>query len=249
MADSLYKLSTLAKLTGLGVQAIRNWERRYNLLVPQRTEGGHRLYTERDLTTLLRIRELLDQGQSIGEIAAVAKQINAVPVGVIGDGGAANTSGAASAANAQLPTSQRDASGARAVAMVGSELDGALARCVLDAVPHGIILTDVAGNTEWINQGITELCGYTLEDMKGRKPGSLLQGPRTDRQTTRRISEAIAEHKPCSEELFNYDCRNREYLAALDITPLWLGQHLRGFVGMIRDLTRIERGAQANEAR
>lgn len=240
MADSLYKLSTLAKLTGLGVQAIRNWERRYNLLVPQRTEGGHRLYTERDLATLLRVRELLDQGQSIGEIAAVARQVNAAT---------GSSASATSAASDQLPVLQGAPSLARAASTASSELDGALARRVLDAVPHGIILTDAAGNTEWINQGITDLCGYTLGDMKGRKPGSLLQGPRTDRRTTRRIAKALAEHKPCSEEIFNYDSRNREYLAAVDIAPLWIGQHLRGFVGMIRDLTRIERGVHATEAR
>jgi PAS domain S-box-containing protein len=232
MADTLYKLSTLAKLTGFGVQAIRNWERRYNLLVPQRTAGGHRLYTEHDLAALLRVRELLDKGQSIGEIAAVARQVMAQPTVI----------------DSKLSGARRDAPLALTARVDSAELDAALARCVLEAMPHGLIVTDAAGNTEWINQGITDLCGYTLDDMKGRTPGSLLQGPRTDRCVTRRISKAIAEHKACSEEIVNYDSRNREYVAAVDIAPLWLGQQLRGFVGMIRDLTRIERALPLTES-
>jgi hypothetical protein len=52
------------------------------------------------------------------------------------------------------------------------------------------------------------------------------------------MAEAIALRAPCSEELLNYDAKNREYLAAVDIAPLYIGDDLRGFVGLIRDLTR-----------
>jgi PAS domain S-box-containing protein len=214
MAVGLYKISTLAKLTGFGVQAIRNWEHRHNLLSPQRTDGGHRLYTEDDLATLRRVRELLDQGLSIGEVAVLARQ--AVEVSGLRQGKV-------------LATAAR---------LSGEELDGSLARSVLDALPHGVVLTDAAGKTRWINQGITDLCGYTLADMNGRTPGSVLQGPGTDRRVVRRLSKAVAGHTACSEELLNYDSRNREYLAAVDIAPLWMGERLHGFVGLIRDLTR-----------
>ena len=64
----LYKIKTIASLTGFNPTLLRAWERRYGLLVPTRTDTGHRLYTPDDLRVLRRVRTLLDQGRSIGEI-------------------------------------------------------------------------------------------------------------------------------------------------------------------------------------
>ena len=70
MARDLYKIKTIASLTGFNPTLLRAWERRYSLLVPTRTDTGHRLYTAEDLRVLRRVRSLLDQGRSIGEIVA-----------------------------------------------------------------------------------------------------------------------------------------------------------------------------------
>ena len=66
----LYKIKTIASLTGFNPTLLRAWERRYGLLVPTRTDTGHRLYTVDDLRVLRRVRNMLDQGRSIGEIVA-----------------------------------------------------------------------------------------------------------------------------------------------------------------------------------
>lgn len=69
----LYKMSTIARLSGFSPSVLRAWERRHALLEPERTEGGHRLYTEEDLRVLRRVRELLDSGHSIGEVARIGR--------------------------------------------------------------------------------------------------------------------------------------------------------------------------------
>lgn len=66
---NLFKISTLSELTGFLPTLLRAWERRYNFLEPQRMPGGHRLYTRDDLRVLRRIRQLMDRGLSVGEIA------------------------------------------------------------------------------------------------------------------------------------------------------------------------------------
>jgi PAS domain S-box-containing protein len=204
MSEGIYKISTLARLTGLSPVVIRNWERRYQLLAPQRTEGGHRLYTEADRVTLQRVRKLQDAGRSIGEIVALAR----------------------------APSSE-----AEAAEHPSKPLDAGLARSALEALPQGIVVTDARGKTEWINDAVTRICGYTLAELRGRTPGSVLQGPGTDRRAVRRISAALAARRPCSERLLNYDARNHPYEAELDIAPLWTGKRLQGFVALIRDLT------------
>ena len=65
----MYKMGTIAELSGFSPELLRAWERRHALLEPERTEGGHRLYTDDDLRVLRRVKSLLDQGRSIGEVA------------------------------------------------------------------------------------------------------------------------------------------------------------------------------------
>ena len=47
-----YNLKVVLKETGLAADTLRAWERRYGLPIPQRTPGGHRLYSERDIHTI-----------------------------------------------------------------------------------------------------------------------------------------------------------------------------------------------------
>ena len=67
-------MGTVTRLTGLSAGLLRIWERRYDLVVPHRTEGGHRMYTQDDLQLLLHIKAQLDAGASIGELAQQGRQ-------------------------------------------------------------------------------------------------------------------------------------------------------------------------------
>jgi MerR family transcriptional regulator, light-induced transcriptional regulator len=70
-----YKMRTIVRLTDFSPALLRAWERRHGLLRPERGPGGHRMYTEEDLKILLRVRELIRQGRSIGEIASVGRDV------------------------------------------------------------------------------------------------------------------------------------------------------------------------------
>ncbi len=75
-----YKIKTIAELCGFSPTLLRAWERRYDLLEPERQPSGHRLYTEDDLRVLRQVKQLMDQGRSIGEIAALGREsLLAVP--------------------------------------------------------------------------------------------------------------------------------------------------------------------------
>ncbi|UCC64819.1 MAG: MerR family transcriptional regulator [Anaerolineae bacterium] len=47
-----YNLKAVVQQTGLKPDTLRAWERRYGLPQPQRSEGGHRLYSARDVETI-----------------------------------------------------------------------------------------------------------------------------------------------------------------------------------------------------
>ncbi len=73
-ADGLLPIRTVSILTGVNAITLRAWERRYGLVVPQRTPKGHRLYTQQDVGRIKRIVELLDQGISVGHVKPLLDQ-------------------------------------------------------------------------------------------------------------------------------------------------------------------------------
>ncbi|MEO1709785.1 MAG: PAS domain-containing protein, partial [Pseudomonadota bacterium] len=59
-----------------------------------------------------------------------------------------------------------------------------------------IVITDGDGLTEWVNEAFTQMTGFTVDDMAGKKPGVVLQGPETDRNTVVAISKALQKRQP-----------------------------------------------------
>lgn len=68
MESGSYPISTVSELTGVNPVTLRAWERRYGLIQPERTESGHRMYSQADISRIRHILELLDQGMSIGRV-------------------------------------------------------------------------------------------------------------------------------------------------------------------------------------
>lgn len=70
----LFKISSVSDITGLSPTVLRAWERRYEFLEPERLPGGHRMYTRDDVRVLLRVKELLNEGHSVGELAGQGRR-------------------------------------------------------------------------------------------------------------------------------------------------------------------------------
>lgn len=83
-----------------------------------------------------------------------------------------------------------------------------------------VIITDAEGHTEWVNRAFTEKTAYALEEILGRKPGQLLQGPETNLDAVQRISAAIAKSQSIQEELLNYTKFGEPYWVSVQITPV-----------------------------
>ncbi len=62
-------IGEVARRTGVTVPTLRAWERRYGLLVPVRTAGGHRRYRDEDVQRVLAVVELTGQGWAVGAAA------------------------------------------------------------------------------------------------------------------------------------------------------------------------------------
>jgi PAS domain S-box-containing protein len=87
-------------------------------------------------------------------------------------------------------------------------------------VPDGLVVTGATGLVEWVNPSFSAMCGYEASELKGRKPGHVLQGPKTDRAAVQRIREAVQQRRPCREELVNYHKNGSPYRVDVAITPI-----------------------------
>lgn len=71
----VYNLKVVLKETGLKADILRAWERRYDLPKPQRTQGGHRLYSEYDIETIKWLRARQAEGLSISRAVELWKEL------------------------------------------------------------------------------------------------------------------------------------------------------------------------------
>lgn len=67
--EAKYRVGMVAKMTGLSTHTLRMWEKRYQAVLPQRTDAGGRLYTDADVERLRLLHKLVGSGHSIGGIA------------------------------------------------------------------------------------------------------------------------------------------------------------------------------------
>lgn len=71
---ALFPIRVVARLTGINPVTIRAWERRYRLVLPERTPGGHRLYSRADVELLRAASRLVDQGVSISRATRLLEE-------------------------------------------------------------------------------------------------------------------------------------------------------------------------------
>jgi PAS domain S-box-containing protein len=105
-----------------------------------------------------------------------------------------------------------------------------------------VLITDPDGLVEYVNPGFETLTGYSLAEVKGRKPGNLLQGEQTNKETVARISKKLKQKEPFYEELLNYDKNGEPYWIVLAVNPTFdkNGRHT-GFVGVSSDIREIKK--------
>lgn len=70
----VYRSGVAARLSGVPVDTLRIWERRYSVIGPRLSAGRQRLYSLADIRRLAMIKQLVDMGHPIGTIAALGSE-------------------------------------------------------------------------------------------------------------------------------------------------------------------------------
>lgn len=66
--NDLIPIREISRITGINTVTLRAWERRYGLLIPQRTPKGHRLYKSTDIERVREIQIWLARGVAVSKV-------------------------------------------------------------------------------------------------------------------------------------------------------------------------------------
>jgi PAS domain S-box-containing protein len=100
------------------------------------------------------------------------------------------------------------------------------------------VFTDEKGEIIAINPAFSNLCGYTFGEIKGKKPGTFLQGPATTPESIAILRTAIQTGTPCVTEVLNYHKDKSVYRVQIELQP-WADESssLKGFMAIERKLS------------
>lgn len=82
----LFPIREVCRLTGINPVTLRAWERRYALVVPTRTESGHRLYSMADVERVRSILAWIERGVAVSKIGALLQSSSDKAAPVLADG-------------------------------------------------------------------------------------------------------------------------------------------------------------------
>jgi len=109
---------------------------------------------------------------------------------------------------------------------------------VASRTDNGVVLTDKDGLIEWVNEGFTRITEYALDEVIGRRPGDVLQGPDTDLQTIAHMREQLRKEEDFHVEVVNYSKSGRRYWVQIEMQPIFDDQgRLVSYMGIEGDIT------------
>ncbi|WP_339920495.1 PAS domain-containing protein [uncultured Flavobacterium sp.] len=107
---------------------------------------------------------------------------------------------------------------------------------------NAVIISDATGRIEWANPSFLKMSGYTEQEILGKKPGDLLQGPGSNKETVAYMSSQIAKGLPFNCEIVNYSKNKEKYWVRIQ------GQALYDKNGVVIKFFAIEEDITAQKA-
>ncbi len=101
-----------------------------------------------------------------------------------------------------------------------------------------VVICNAEAQIDWVNNAFIKTTGYSFEEVKGKTPGSFLQGRDTDPKVVEYIRAQIKERKPFECVILNYTKSGGEYWVSIECSPVFDDKgELINFVAIERDIT------------
>lgn len=100
-----------------------------------------------------------------------------------------------------------------------------------DLFPGVITICDPDRKVIWANKAFTDLTGYTMEEMKDKTVGEVLQGPDTDDETIQYMKGKIKAEEAFECNILNYRKDKSTYWSHLSAVPVVIDGTLKYWIG------------------
>jgi PAS domain S-box-containing protein len=91
---------------------------------------------------------------------------------------------------------------------------------VASKTDSAVMITDGNLTIRWVNDGFTRLTGYSLAEIKGKKPEEFLYGEETDRETVEKMSRALDTQAEFSGEIEQYRKDGTKFWGQLSVSVI-----------------------------
>jgi PAS domain S-box-containing protein len=102
---------------------------------------------------------------------------------------------------------------------------------------NAVMITDADGYTIWVNPAFTRNTGYSFDDVLGKKPGALLQGPETSADAIKYMRESIHNRQDCVVEIINYKKNGEIFWVNLSIAAIQNSSGENLYIAVQNDIT------------
>lgn len=118
-----------------------------------------------------------------------------------------------------------------------SPLFQALADLSFDSVMVTEATDDHGGHAViFVNQGFTDMTGYSAEEVLGQTPG-ILQGPKTDKALTGRLAEDLRQGRTFHGSTVNYRKDGSTFDIEWKVTPVMRDGQVTQYLAVQRDIS------------
>jgi PAS domain S-box-containing protein len=102
----------------------------------------------------------------------------------------------------------------------------------------GVIIADSYGRVEWVNDAFSQISGYQLDEIIGKKPKDFLQGPDATPEKRKALSDALSDKKDIEIVIVNHNKKGEAYYNQLEIVSVFddAGKHVN-FIAIQKDIT------------
>ncbi|MDE2255326.1 MAG: EAL domain-containing protein [Betaproteobacteria bacterium] len=133
------------------------------------------------------------------------------------------------------------------VARQAQEADTRRLALVASQTTNGVLILDPQGSIVWVNQGFQALSGYPADDLIGRTPAEVLQGPQSDPKTAQALRAAVRAGQCFDGAIVNYTRLGNPYWVQIALSPIHRADgSLEGFISVETDITALRRLTEFN---
>lgn len=113
---------------------------------------------------------------------------------------------------------------------------------VAERTDNAVILANKEGHIEWVNRAFERMTGWKLEEVRGLKPGSFLQGPQTDRQVALEMGKKLRQCSGFRSEILNYRKDGTPFWVSIEVQPIEDKEgNLTHFMAVETDVSGLKR--------